>query len=73
MSVAMKRDGSNRRASASRLFFRMVNDISSTGRGGKAPGRATAARAFASRPRRFAQKFDDCASLEPADPHEFNR
>jgi hypothetical protein len=61
MSVAMKRDGSNRRASASRLFFRMVNDISSTGRGGKAPGR------------RFAQKFDDCASLEPADPHEFNR
>jgi hypothetical protein len=34
----MKSNGRNRRATASRLFFRMVNDISSNGRGGKTPG-----------------------------------
>jgi hypothetical protein len=69
----MKSDGSNRRATASRVFFRMVNDISSTGRGGKTPRRARAARAFTSPSRLFAQKFGDCTYLEPTDPHEFNR
>jgi hypothetical protein len=69
----MKSNGSNRRATASRLFFRMVNDISSNGGGGKTPRRARTARAFTSPPRPFAQKFGDCASLEPTDPHEFNR
>jgi len=51
----------------------MVNDISSNGCGGKTPGER-GQRAH-SRPltRLFAQKFGDCVSLEPTDPHEFNR
>jgi len=69
----MKSNGGNRRATASRLFFRMVNDISSNGRGGKTPGEG--GQRVHSRPlrARSCKKFGDCASLEPTDPHEFNR